>query len=695
MISQKTYDRIKTSLTVQAVASSQTFVKALELLEKPAETLSTPWQDIQARVDALRVDLPRLVEVLDAVTPHLPAGILAQLVYDPAAPPLESQYRQVTIVAVNCTGFSKLIQGFGPAYPNDITRALNLFFIKMQNEVDYYGGTIMRLDLYNPGDLLVAVFGAPVAHEKDTQRACLTARSMQNAMQGLDYEIRSLIKLSIGIHTGFAFAGTFGSAQASQRGYSVLGRTVQAAEKLMGKAGPGRILASQAVWHALGGAFEGQPAALALEDFEAGVLPAVMLGEAVSVQLERLVSHGAASTFVGRESYLEKLRAAFETAAQNHNLTLLAVTGEAGVGKSRLVREWMEQCRPLAPATWIQVTAHSYGQKAKGVFIELLEKYLKWDEVPSNGERLDRLFDTVQALHPGEAEGWMQACLDQQAYLGHFLGLNLDERPRLAARIRPLDAESLQINTRQALCDLLTQAARSQPLVIILDDLHWADPESLELLKVVAASLDIGLPILFCLLFRSLKENPATAAWQSITNENPNCISLALPELSQADAGTLLASLLSASQLPAGFQDFIQKKTDGNPLYIEELLNTMIESGAIRSVDGQWQLTDPDRPVQVPDTLYQIIQSRIDQLDFSSPGSRRLLWAAAIAGEECSEELLWHVYQAAGRSRQEYSRQLKELMNAALLQRARLKDPKDPAALKYEFRHNLVRQVAY
>ncbi len=170
------------------------------------------------------------------------------------------------------------------------------------------------------------------------------------------------------------------------------------------------------------------------------------------------------------------------------------------------------------------------------------------------------------------------------------------------------------------LCELLTQAARRRPLVILFDDLHWADVESLELLKYVVKKLDFSLPVMFCLVFRSLKENPALAAWQSMTNENPNCITLALSELSQADAGILLSNLLSAAELPVSFQAFIQKKTDGNPLYIEELLNTMIESGLIRSVNGQWQLTDDKQSINVPDSLYQIIQNRIDQLDFSCPG---------------------------------------------------------------------------
>ncbi len=115
------------------------------------------------------------------------------------------------------------------------------------------------------------------------------------------------------------------------------------------------------------------------------------------------------------------------------------------MGKSRLVREWMEQCRPLAEAAWIQVTAHSYGQKTNGIFIELLEKYLKWEEVPSSRDRLDRLFDTLKDFLGSDTEGWLQVCLDQQAYLGQFLGLNLEDQPRLSARIRPLDAESLKI----------------------------------------------------------------------------------------------------------------------------------------------------------------------------------------------------------------------------------------------------------
>ena len=343
LISRDTYHPIQDSLKVEAVPGSQVFVRAVELLKQPGQAASSPWQEINARLVELKDDLPNLADVLSAISPHLPAGILPQLVYDPSNPPLESQYRQVTILAANCSGFSQLIQAYGPRHPAEITRVLNLFFKAMQDEVNYYGGTILRLDLYNPGDLLLAVFGAPIAHEKDTGRACLAARGMLSALQRLPSEVRALISLSIGIHSGFAFTGTFGSALASQREYSVLGKTVQGAEKLMAAAGPGKIAASQVVWQALQGAFDGQAFISSQVDFDPGLLPAVSLGEAVSVQLERLAAHGRSSPLVGRAADLEKLQQAFEAAVYDQSLTLLAVTGEAGVGKSRLVDEWVEK----------------------------------------------------------------------------------------------------------------------------------------------------------------------------------------------------------------------------------------------------------------------------------------------------------------------------------------------------------------
>ena len=368
------------------------------------------------------------------------------------------------------------------------------------------------------------------------------------------------------------------------------------------------------------------------------------------------------------------------------------------MGKSRLIIEWQREAATSTEdgeaASWQSARGHSYGQKTQGIFIEVLEHLLDFADDDAQEERWSKLSARVRETLADAEPGWFNDFSNRLAYLGQFLAMDLSQKHGLVERVARLEAETLQIQTRLALCDLLEHAAGERPLVLLLDDLHWADDASLELLEFVIDRVSDDASLLFCLIYRPQKERRIWQTWQEIERSHPDCHSIALQELGWAEGRQLLANLLQASQLAEDFQALVHNETDGNPLYIEEVLHALIEDGTIVQKDGRWQVTQSIERIHVPDTLYQIIQSRIDELDFGSPGARRVLWMAAVIGEEFDEELWLHLFTSTGREKKEFSRHLRELRNAAMVERVRIQKGGRPRP-GYRFRHGLVQQVAY
>jgi adenylate cyclase len=412
------------------------------------------------------------------------------------------------------------------------------------------------------------------------------------------------------------------------------------------------------------------------------------------------------SEIVGREAELDSLMRHYDNLLFGTGRQVVAVTGEGGVGKTRLISEWQQRAanltRPEEAATWVMGYGHSYGQRAHGLFIELLEQLLGITAEDNQSERWHKLAERLQQSFAGAGSGWLESFNNRLAYLGHFLGLDLSLRRGLAGRVSRLEGEARQLQTRLAVCDLVEQmaqqrpeAASGSPLLFVLEDLHWADQASLDLLQFMIGKLPDNLPLLYCLVFRLRRERPIWQTWQAIYDEyHADCHLIELAELRENNSQRLLFNLLQSDQLPLAWQKLIIEETDGNPLYLEEVLHALIEEGTLRQVDGAWQLTQSIERVRVPDTLYQMIQSRVDDLDFDSPGARRVLWLAAVVGLQFTEDVLLHLFRESGREEAEFRSHLLALRNADMLRRARVESG---TAVRpgFAFRHGLVQQVAY
>ncbi len=708
LISRDSYALVKDYLEVEKRVTGQligrapeeaVFFKVIGIRAGAELEAHDTWQDIEQLLAAIQHDPRGIVARLDALTPYLPAGVLDQLVYDPQKGAIEGQHRQVTVMFVNFVGMQDIINAYGDNDPAGSVAQLSEYFCAMQEEVRYYGGMINKVDLYDQGDKLMVVFGAPVAHEKDVQRAALTALAMQAILDKL--VCGGFLSHRIGINTGYVFAGNVGSDVCQRREYTVMGDEVNLAARLMSAAAPGEILISQSVWSQIQGNF----AAEALDPIhvkgKADLIPVFSLKRALTTQDHR-VSHTLRSQMVGRDSSLQALQTCWRALDTRHRKQLVVITGEAGVGKTRLISEWqqwVDQTNAESGATvaWLWCRGRSFAQKTAGIFVEAVEQIVGLASDDSGQRRWGKLAAILTDMVKQAEQGWINTLNNKLAFLGRFLDLDFSQRKDgadLQRRWEQLEPEARQLEVRLAVCDLLVYAARKNPLILILDDLHWADVDSLEMLTFIWDRLEHRTPILCCLLFRELKSVPVWQVWQEIRRAHTLSAEIALKELEHTDHRQLLVNLLQPYQVSDRLCEVILEATDGNPLYVEEVLHTLLaEKAIILHANTEWQMAAPTTQIRVPKSLQQIIQSRIDELDFRGPGTRRVLWMAAVIGEQFEEELLVHLFTSTRHLESEEAlwQHLEELCNADMLQEFEDAEQR----WLYRFRHGLVQQAAY
>lgn len=699
IISVETYEEVKDLVQAVVLPENPEYYRVTAVPLQPEAHLPVPWTEVETWLNTPDLDVWELVTRLESLTPYLPVGLLPQLVYDPTLKFLSGQHRQVTVLFANFAGMSDVIEGYGPAGTAAITNVLSEYFNLMQEEAHYYGGATNKVDLYDQGDKLMVVFGAPVAHERDARRAALTALAMQQAIDRVTDPLAAVfLSQRIGIHTGFVFAGHVGSALHNRREYTVMGETVNLAARLMSKAPSGDIWVSHDLWQQIA------------SEFEASSLPPVQLkGISEPVAIYRLqAAHALAgdarplralqSPLVGREREVGELLQVVNSLLFGEGKKVVALMGEGGVGKSRLVAEWQLQAAEVVDTQsiqWISGYGRSYGQRTYGIFIEVLERLVGMKDTDTPADKWNKLGQMLRASLAGKTPDWSNRFINQLAYLGCFLGFELGLRQGLAERVAGLEAETLQLQTWLALADLFTFAAQVEPLILILEDLHWADDASLDLLQFLVDKIDDRTPILFCLIFRAQKDRRIWQIWQTLQHDYPFCLAFPIRELVKIEADRLLMNLLQADQVPApNLMELILEETDGNPLYMEEVLHRLIAEEILIEREGVWELARPVTRAAVPNSLYQVIQSRIDDLDFGSPGARRVLWLASVLGTSFPEDALRHLFESLGRDAAEFQRHMRELGNAYLLERRRVKagDGERPG---FQFRHGLVQQVAY
>ncbi|MDP9260729.1 MAG: AAA family ATPase, partial [Actinomycetota bacterium] len=455
------------------------------------------------------------------------------------------------------------------------TRALlNRFYDAMAAEIAGAGGTVEKF----VGDAVMAAFGAPAAQEDHAERALHAALSMQRRLEEL---FGDTLALRVGVNTGDVVVG-----QPREGSSFVTGDAVNVAARLEQAAEPGEILVGERTAAAVGGAFElDEPSTVAAKGKTGGVA-CRRLVRAVSLMRPRGVG-GLGHAFVGREREFESLHQAYDRAVQEQKPQLVTIVGEAGIGKTTLVREFWEWLGSQSPEPHRRTgRCLSYGRGA--TYLPL-------------GEIVREHFGLLES----DAPETVRRRLGDREILGLTLGL---EAP---ADLHPLAARD---RLRQAWVAFLEELVSEQPAVVLVEDLHWADEGLLELIE--AGLQDVRGPLLLL----------ATARPEFAPRRDGDV--LRLEALSDANAARMIEELIPAV-LPAAVRALVIDRAEGNPFFVEELVRTLIDQGVLELKNGSWTAHEISGEFLVPDTVQAVLAARVDLL---TPADKAALQAAAVIG---------------------------------------------------------------
>ena len=572
----------------------------------------------------------------------LPAG--------PGAPAerLPEERRQVTVLFADLSGYTAIAERMDPeAVKSLVDRAL----MRLGGEVERFGGTI---DKYI-GDNVMAIFGAPVAHEDDAERAVRAGLGMQDAMgevnEGLPAGVH--FALRVGINTGEVLAGAVGSA------YTVVGDTVNVAARLQSAARPGSVTVGQRTMRATGAAVDYDR----LEPLELkGKAAPVPAWEAVCLIAEhaagRLVP-ARESPLVGRVEELAAVETLYERVIEEQTPHLITLVGEAGVGKSRLLRE-LEQRLEAHPTQPAFRTGRSLRYGSGTVFWALGE-VLRAEVGIVDSDTADEAWGKLSGYVREAADSSDLAAGDRQAALiGRLLGV--DSPPELTPDED--DPERLREAFFSALRSGVEAIARRRPMVIAFEDIHWADDGMLEAIEHLAQWVRAPL-MLLCLARDELLDRRPN--WGG---DHGSATRLLLAPLSSSQTHELVAALVPEGHdvLPA-----VVERSGGNPLFAEEMARRIAEDG------GQG--------TQLPDTVQGVLAARLDSLE---PFERRLVQQAAVVGRTFWQASLVPLAEAEGRDLDSALDTLQAKDILAPASERRLAGERELA-----FKHVLIRDVAY
>ena len=521
---------------------------------------------------------------------------------------LEGERKQVTVLFADLKGSMELL---ADRDPEDARKLLDPVLEHMMDAVHRYEGTVNQV----MGDGIMALFGAPLAHEDHAVRACYAALRMQELVMRYAEEARHAhgvnVQIRVGLNSGEVVVRSIGSDL--HMDYTAVGQTTHLAGRMEQLASPGSILLTRSTLELV----EGFVAVKALG-------PVPVKGLADPVEVYEVTGAGPARTrlqagarrgltrFVGRDPELEQLRRAQQLAGDGHG-QVVAVVGEAGVGKSRLVHEFSHSHR-LQGWRVLESASVSYGKATSYLpVIDLLKGYFKIQDRDDLREirekvtgKLLTLDRTLEPTLPG-----LLALLD----------VPVDD-----AAWQTLAPAARRQRTLDAVKGLLLREAREQPLLVIFEDLHWIDSETQALLDGLVESLG-SARLLLLVDYRPEYQH----AWGSKTSYGQ----LRLDALPAESAGELLDALLGEDPGLAPLKQLLVKR--GNPFFLEETVRTLVETKALAGERGRYRLTHPVQAIQVPPTVQVMLAARIDRL---LPEDKRLLQTASVVGKNVPFALL-------------------------------------------------------
>jgi class 3 adenylate cyclase/tetratricopeptide (TPR) repeat protein len=583
-----------------------------------------------------------------AYTPrHLAEKILT------SAGALQGERKQVTVLFVDVSGFTSLSERLDP---EEVHRLMSRAFDLMLAEVHRYEGTVNQF----LGDGIMAIFGAPIAHEDHAVRGVHAALGIARALEAYQAELlpRGIrFRARQGLNTGLVVVGSIGSDL--RMDYTAVGDATNVAARMQQGGAPGRVTISEATYRLVRGYFETRP----LGPMEVkGKTDPVGAWEVVAAHETRtrleIAAEGGLTPFVGRERELGLLLEAFGRARDGQGQVAFLVA-EAGMGKSRLLAELRR--RIGGEAAWHEGHCLSFGRAMPfHPLVDLLRRQLDIEE------------GDTEAAVAAKVERGLAAISPELAHAAPYLRALLSIDP--GADLRSMTPAERRAETFEALRSMLVRNAEKRPQVLVIEDLHWIDGVSEQFLTTLTESV----PALRALLVFTYRPGYA-----SPFGERSYFTRVVPAALSREESARIAQAVLAAEALPDELRVLVADKAEGNPFYVEELVRSLEETGALRTVEGQLALTRPVSQIAVPDRVQDVIAARVDRL---AEAPKVTLQLASVIGREFSRRLVDHVSQLGEGT----DPALRELSALELIHERR-RFPE----LAYGFKHALTQDVAY
>jgi class 3 adenylate cyclase len=605
--------------------------------------------------------------------------------------------RVVTILFADLTSSTALADGMDA---EDVRSLLSAFFATMARQIHRHGGTVEKYI----GDAVMAVFGLPVAHEDDPVRAIRAALDMQRALRQFN-EARLAsdpsvpeLEMRIGVNTGEVVAA---SGAGEGRDFLITGDAVNVAARLQQAAAPGSIVVGPRTYRATSGAVEYRslpPLTLRGKPRPVRVWEAVAVIDAGSAPAPRPRGvRGLYAPLVGRDVELDLLRSIYSRVANERRPHLVTIIGAPGVGKTRLAREFLS-----VTAAWTEAEGAPTPDVLEGRCPPYGEGITYWPLAEML--RTHCKFSALEAPETARAKvlAWVRELLQAAsrpedpeliaAYLGQTIGIESRERRRA---LLPSDAQQFQEGLLRAWRVFFEALANAQPLIVLVDDIHWADDTLLDLLEYVAARARAVPLLLLCPARPELLEKRPD--WGG---GKRNYVILGLEALSARDAERLVQALLPGDGVPESLRRGILMKAEGNPFYVEEIVRMLVDRGILihQEPGGGWgvapewedspELSDPD----IPDTVQGVLAARLDLLPEQE---RDVLQHAAVIGRFFWADALRNLHPQLGI--EEFEGVLATLLAKDLIRESERPDTlAAPAGERvYTFNHTLTREVTY
>ena len=580
---------------------------------------------------------------------------------------IEGERKYVTVMFVDVANSTSIFENLDPEAVHQIMDGCFQIFL---DEVHKYEGTINQFR----GDCVMAIFGAPIAHEDHAQRACHAALGIIGAIKDycrvVEQKHQIAFKVRIGLNTGPVVVGSIGNDL--RMDYTADGDTTNLASRMESNAKQGTILISPNTYKLIDKLFKTRSLGkISLKGKKDPLNVYELLGEKVyrqRVGIERRIY----SEMVGREDEILRLQRQVEKLI-NGSGSVVNIIGEAGIGKSRLVAE-LKNHDVMEKVTLLEGKAISIGKNLSFYpIIDLLKQWAGIKEEDGQVTAFEKLEASINALKTGQTE--------ILPFIATLMRIKLSGE--YAQRVKGIEGEALENLLFKNLRELLIQIAKYSPVVVVIEDLHWADLSSIGFIESIF-HLAQSNPILFINPMRPGYEQTTEPLITTLNEDlEEYYLEMTLAPLDAVSSEVMIDNMLNFTGLPVSLINRIVERADGNPYFIEEVVRSFIDEGVLVVKDGIFESTDKIHQVVIPNTINGLLTARIDRLEDKN---RELLKIASVIGRNFFYRILKNVAESG----LDIDKRLAYLKNIQMIsERQRLKE------IEYLFKHALTQEAAY